>query len=114
MVANPVTFPVRLPENAPENVVALTVPVEGLTLTVDTVEVAAPETEAAAGVNKTGWLADVVAATTLIFLPVVANPVKLPENAVAVNVPVDGTTNIVLTADVAEPETETSCGLNVT
>ena len=103
-----------MPEKAPENVVADNVPVDGLTVTVETVEVAAPETVAEAGVNNTGWLAAVVAATTLIFLPVVANPVKLPENAVAVNVPVDGTTDIVLTADIAEPETETSCGLNVT
>ena len=113
VVANPVTFPVRFPENAPENVVALNVPVDGFTLTVDTEDVAAPETVAAAGVNKTGWLADVVAATTLIFLPVVAKPVKLPEKAEAVIVPVDGVTNTVDTAEVADPVTLTSCGVNV-
>ena len=54
MVAKPVTFPVKFPENAPENVVALTVPVDGLTLTVDTVEVAAPETAVVAGVKTIG------------------------------------------------------------
>ena len=54
MVAKPVTFPVKFPLNAPLNVVALNVPVEGLTLTLDTVEVAAPETAVVAGVNTIG------------------------------------------------------------
>ena len=102
------------PDNVPENVVAVIVPVDGFTLTVETVEVAAPETLVVAGVNNIGWLALVVAVTTLTFCPVVAVPVtfpvRLPENApenvVAVTVPVDGTTNTVVTADVAEPATE--------
>ena len=59
--------PVTLPENAPLNVVAEIVPVAGLTLTVDTVDVAAPATDAVAGVNIIGWLADVVAVITLTF-----------------------------------------------
>ena len=41
----PVTFPVTLPEKAPEKVVAETVPVDGVTNTVVTLEVAAPDTE---------------------------------------------------------------------
>ena len=66
VVAVPVTFPVSGPENAE----AVTVPVDGLTLTVDTVEVAAPETPVVAGVNTIGWLALVVAVTISIFLDV--------------------------------------------
>jgi hypothetical protein len=62
-----VAKPVMLPENAPLNVVAEIVPVAGLTLTVDTVDVAAPATDAVAGVNIIGWLADVVAVITLTF-----------------------------------------------
>ena len=49
-----VAYPVKLPENAPLNVVADNVPVDGLTLTVDTVDVAAPETAVVAGVNTIG------------------------------------------------------------
>lgn len=117
VVANPVRFPVC----APLNVVAATVPFDGLIVTVDTVDVAAPETVPVAGVNVIGWARLVVAATTFMFLPVVANPVtfpvrfpeKAPENVVAVTVPVDGVTNTVVTEDVAAPETEVPCGLNV-
>jgi hypothetical protein len=63
VVANPVI----LPENAPLNVVAEIVPVDGLTLTVDTVDVAAPATDVVAGVNIIGWLVLVVAVITLTF-----------------------------------------------
>ena len=45
-VTLPVTFPVTLPEKAPENVVAETVPVDGTTNTVVTLDTAAPDTEA--------------------------------------------------------------------
>jgi hypothetical protein len=93
-----------------------------LTNTVETVEVAAPDTLAEAGVNISGWLALVVAATTLTFCPVVAKPVtfpvRFPENAplnvVADNVPVDGLTLTVDTVDVAAPETEAAAGVNNT
>ena len=40
-------------------------------------------------------------------------PEKAPEKVVAETVPVDGVTNTVVTADVAEPETEDPCGLKV-
>jgi hypothetical protein len=56
-----------LPEKAPLNVVAEIVPVDGLTLTVDTVDVAAPATDVVAGVNIIGWLVLVVAVITLTF-----------------------------------------------
>lgn len=59
-----------LPDNVPEKVVAVKVPVDGLTVIVDTEDVAAPETLAAAGVNNTGWFALVEAAITSIFLEV--------------------------------------------
>ena len=45
---------VALPDNVPENVVAEIVPVDGFTVTVDIVDVAAPDTLAAAVVNITG------------------------------------------------------------
>ena len=44
VVAVPVTLPVTFPEKAPENVVALIVPVDGVTNTVVTADVAAPDT----------------------------------------------------------------------
>ena len=47
VLAYPVTFPV----NAPEKVVAVTVPVEGVTKTVLTAETAAPATEVLCGIN---------------------------------------------------------------
>ena len=79
----------------PENALAVIVPVDGLIVTVDTVELAAPERVPDAGVKIIGWFVFVVAATTLTFCPVVAYPVRFPENApenvVAVKVPVDGT-----------------------
>jgi hypothetical protein len=84
VVAKPVTLPVRLPvtlpENAPLNVVAETVLVDGLIKTVDTVDVAAPDTDVVAGVNTIGWLADVVAITTLMLLAVEAYPETVPVN----------------------------------
>jgi hypothetical protein len=43
-----------LPIRGPENAAALIVPVDGLTLTVDTVDVAAPDTDVVAGVNIIG------------------------------------------------------------
>ena len=52
--AKPVTLPVTLPEKAPENVVAATVPLDGLTVTVDTVDVAAPDNDPDTGVNIIG------------------------------------------------------------
>ena len=61
-----------VPDNAPENVVAVTVLVEGLTVTVDTVEVAAPDNEPDTGVNIIGCAVLVVAAITFTFWPVVA------------------------------------------
>lgn len=73
-----VAVPVKLPVNAPLNVVAVKVPFDGLIVTVETVEVAAPETEVVAGVNVIGWLALVVAATTEILLAVEAVPVTFP------------------------------------
>ena len=42
------------PLNAPENVVAETVPVDGFIVTVDTVDVAAPDNEPDTGVNIIG------------------------------------------------------------
>ena len=53
-MAVPVTFPVTLPEKAPENVVAVIVLLDGLTLTVETLDTAAPVTLVVAGVNKIG------------------------------------------------------------
>jgi hypothetical protein len=50
----PVTLPVTFPEKAPENVVAATVPFDGLTVTVDTLEEAAPDTVPVAGVKVIG------------------------------------------------------------
>ena len=50
VVAVPVTFP----EKAPENVVAVMVLFDGLILTVETVDIAAPTTAVVAGVNKIG------------------------------------------------------------
>ena len=67
VVAVPVTLPVRLPEKEPENVVAATVPVDGFTVTVDTVEVAAPDNDPEAGVNIIGCAVLVVAAITFTF-----------------------------------------------
>jgi hypothetical protein len=82
VVAVPVTLPVRLPvtlpEKAPLNVVADIVPLDGLTLTVDTVDVAAPDTDVVAGVNIIGWLLLAEVINTSTFLPVVAVPVRLP------------------------------------
>ena len=90
VVAVPVTFPVRFPENDPLNVVAATVPVDGFTVTVETEEVAAPETVPVAGVNVIGCVALVVAATTVRLFAVVAVPVKFPAKVVAVKVSVLG------------------------
>ena len=121
MVAVPVTLPVRLPvtlpEKAPLNVVADIVPLDGLTLTVDTVDVAAPDTDVVAGVNIIGWLLLAEVINTSTFLPVVAVPVTLPvrapENVVALKVPVEGVARIVETVDVAAPETLTSAKVNI-
>ena len=63
VVAVPVTFPVRGPENA----VAVTVPVDGFTVTVETVEVAAPDNVPEAGVNMIGCAVFVLAALPFIF-----------------------------------------------
>jgi hypothetical protein len=128
-VAKPVTLPVRLPvtlpENAPLNVVADIVLVDGLIKTVDTVDVAAPDTDVVAGVNTIGWFADVVAVIMLTFCPVVAKPVTfpvrlpvtLPENAplnvVAVIVLVDGLIDTVETVEVAAPDTDVVAGVNI-
>ena len=49
-----VAVPVKLPVNAPLNVVAVIVLVDGFMLTVETVEVAAPVTDPVAGVNIIG------------------------------------------------------------
>jgi hypothetical protein len=114
VVAVPVTFPVTLPVTAPvkgpENARAVIVPEDGFTFTLDTVEVAAPDTDVVAGVNMIGWLALVEASVTSTFLPVVAVPVRLPVkaplNVVAVIVPEDGVTNTVVTLEVAAPDTE--------
>jgi predicted metal-binding membrane protein len=101
----------------PLNVRAVIVLVDGLTLTVDTVDVAAPETDVVAGVNIIGWLVLVVAVITLTFWPVVAKPVMLPENAplnvVAEIVPLDGFTNTVDTVEVAAPATDVVAGVNI-
>ena len=112
----------ELPDNVPENVVAVIVPVEGLTVTVDTVEVAAPDNEPEAGVNIIGWFDDVDAATTFTFCPVVAKPVTLPvklpvnapENVVAATVPVDGFTVTVDTVELAAPDNVPEAGVKTT
>jgi hypothetical protein len=75
----PVVAEPALPVRAPENVVAVIVPDDGLTLTVDTVDVAAPDTVVVAGVNIIGWLALVDASVTSTFLPVVAVPVTFSQ-----------------------------------
>ena len=126
VVAKPVTLPVTLPENAPENVVAATVPFDGFIVTVETVEVAAPETVEAAGVNITGWAKLVLAATMFTFCPVVAKPVtlpvtfpvrfpeKAPENVVAETVPLEGLTVTVEIVDTAAPEAVAEAVVNIT
>jgi len=129
VVAVPVTLPVRLPvtlpEKAPLNVVADIVPDDGLTLTVETVDVAAPDTDVVAGVNIIGWLLLAEVINTSTFLPVVAVPVTLPVrlpvtlpekaplNVVAEIVPDDGFTLTVDTVDVAAPDTDVVAGVNM-
>ena len=56
-----------MPEKAPEKVVAATVPFDGFTVTVDTVDVAAPVNVPEAGVNIIGCAVLVVAAITFTF-----------------------------------------------
>jgi hypothetical protein len=100
---------VAVPVRAPENVVAVIVLLDGLIVTVETVEVAAPDTDVVAGVNIIGCAKLVEASVTSTFLPVVAEPalpVRAPENVVAVIVPEDGVTNTVVTLEVAAPDTE--------
>jgi len=76
-----------LPESAPENVVAVIVLFDGLTLIVETLDIAAPVTLVVAGVNKIGWLALVLDATTFKALEVDAIPVKFgAETPVAANI----------------------------
>ena len=53
-VTFPVTFPVTAPVKGPENARAVIVPEDGLTFTLETVEVAAPDTDVVAGVNMIG------------------------------------------------------------
>ena len=91
----------------------MTVLVDGLTDTVDTVDVAAPVTEVVAGVNIIGWLADVVAVTILTLPAVVALPVNAPLNVVAVIVPVDGFMVTVDTVELATPESVPDVGVKM-
>ena len=53
-VVDVVAVPVTVPDKAPENVVAVIVLLDGLTLTVDTLDTAAPVILVVAGVNKIG------------------------------------------------------------
>lgn len=101
-------YPEALPVKAPENVVAVIVLVEGLIETVETVEVAAPDTEPVAGVNIIGWLALVVAATTFTFCPVVA----VPETLDTVSKSVAGLYFKVASVETAIPATKPFCGEN--
>ena len=96
---------VAFPDNVPENVVAVTVLVDGLIVTVDTVDVAAPVKLPEAGVNITGWFVFVVAATTLTLVPVVANPANVPLKVVDVSVAVLGL-YVKPPVEVAAPDTE--------
>jgi hypothetical protein len=115
-VTFPVTLPVTVPVRGPENADAVIVPVDGFTFTLETVEVAAPDTDVVAGVNMIGWLVLVEASVTSTFLPVVAVPVTLPEkaplNVVAVNTPVDGTNDNVLLDDTPVPVVVVATPLN--
>lgn len=62
---------VAIPDNAPENVVADTVPVDGFIKNVDTEDVAEPDAVPVAVVNVIGWLKlEAPAATTLTLLDV--------------------------------------------
>ena len=107
----PVTFPVTLPVNGPANALAVTVPVEGVTVTVETLDTAAPDCVPELGVNIRGCAVPAAAATILTLVDVVAKPVNVPvtfpvtfpvngpEKALAVIVPVEG---VIVTVDIVE------------
>jgi hypothetical protein len=113
VVANPVTFPVKLPENAPENVVADNTPVDGTYDNAALDEIPVPVTVVAAPLN-TGYTVDAVFVVAIFTIAaVVAVPVNEPLNVVADNVPVDGLTVTVDTVDVAAPDNEPDTGVNI-